>query len=109
MTIETSETATVVKPCLEWLKLHGIMAWRQNVGGFLRAHEGKRRFVKFGRPGMSDIAGILPAGRALYIECKLAGKALTHSQRAFLDEVNATGGLGIVVHSVDELIERLER
>lgn len=107
MAIKTSETATVVKPCLDWLQLYGIMAWRNNTGAMEGEHKGKRWYVKFGRPGISDIAGILPDGRALYIECKLPGKEPTDDQQAFLDEVNATNAVGLVVHSLEELVRKL--
>lgn len=111
------ETETqLVKACLQWLALKGVAAWRQNTGAMVASYKGKRRFVQFGRPGMSDILGLLPrqGGRFLAIECKLPGRKLSTTQEGFLADIIASGGVGIVVHSIDELqqefavLERLE-
>jgi len=98
----------IVKACLQYLKLRGVLAWRQNTGAVTGMHKGKRRFVRFGIPGMSDIAGVLPSGLALFIECKVPGRKPTAAQWAFLGAVEMTGAVTLVVHSLDELIEQLD-
>jgi hypothetical protein len=99
--------------------LPGVLAWRQNAGGMKANYKGKERFFRFAsRPGISDIIGVLPAsrhgvtasrqpGRFLAVECKRPGGKLSLDQAAFLDAVRAAGGLALVVHSLDELIEAL--
>ena len=58
---------------------------------------------------MSDILGILPDGRFLAVECKREkGGVVSPEQKEFLLNINANGGVGIVVHSVDELAKALE-
>ncbi len=108
MAIKTSETATVVNPCLDWLELMGVMAWRNNTGAMVRTYKGRTRLIRFGCPGMSDIAGIMPGGRALYIECKPPGEGPSDDQELFLTAVKAKGAVGLVVHSLEELIEQME-
>jgi hypothetical protein len=58
---------------------------------------------------MSDIYAIGPAGISVWIECKRPkGGRLSEAQKEFLDCVNRSGGVGVVVHSVEELEERLK-
>ena len=98
----------IVKVCLQWLRINGFFAWRQNTGAMQATYKGKRRFVRFGEPGMSDIVGITQEGRAFFIECKMPGRKLTTAQAEFLNSVKAFGAIGIVVHSLDELMEKLQ-
>lgn len=105
-----TETA-LVNACLEYLRLRGIMAWRQNSGAArARNSAGRERFVRFhGAPGCSDILGILPPnGRLLAVECKVCGRRPTLLQQAFLENVRAAGGLAVVVRSIRELEAALE-
>jgi hypothetical protein len=86
-----------------------VLAWRQNTGAFTSEYRGKRRFHRFGLcPGSSDIIGILPGGRFLAVECKVGKNKPTPSQESFLREVNESGGLGLCVWSVDELMDELD-
>lgn len=61
------------------------------------------RLVFFGLKGSSDIFGIMkPRGRFLALEAKTGKGAPTTDQRAFLAMVNAMGGIGRVVRSIEE-------
>ncbi len=101
----TTETA-LVRQCLDYLAFRGIMAWRQNSGAMVGEYKGKRRFVRFaGVKGLSDIAGVLPDGRALYIEVKRPGKSPTVEQTNFLDRVKKLGGVALWVIDVKQLME----
>ena len=98
--------ADVLAACRALLTLRGIPHWRQNSGA-LRVDG---RFVRFGLPGCSDLIGILPrSGRLIACEVKRPGGQLTAAQRAFLDAVNAAGGVGIVVEDVKVLARVLDR
>lgn len=103
-----SETESIVKPCLQYLAMKGILAWRNNTGAFAGEYKGKKRFVKFGVKGGSDILGIMPGGRALAVECKMPGEKVTADQEAFLATARNAGAFVAVVHSVDELIIALD-
>jgi hypothetical protein len=108
----------VLSACLQWLGLHGVWCWRQNQGGIPLPGGGFRRFV--GLKGVSDILGILPRrihlagqpapvtfGSLLAVETKRPGEKLRAEQEEFLRQVNERGGIGLCVHSVTELAEKL--
>ena len=95
----------VLQGCLDYLKLRGLFVWRNNTGS---CKIGKR-YIRFGYIGSSDILGICPDGRFLAVECKREkGGIVSQNQKIFLAEINARGGVGIIVHSVKELSEKLE-
>ena len=74
---------------------------------------GYRRYN--GLTGVADILGILPQrvqvvgegptlfGNLLAVETKRPREKLRPEQEEFLRQVNASGGLGLCVHGVDEL------
>ena len=90
----------VLSQCLSYLQIRGIFAWRNNTGALKIG----KRFIRFGKPGSSDILGILPNGQFLAVECKREkGGILSDIQVEFLNRIKANGGIAVVVHSVDEL------
>jgi hypothetical protein len=94
----------VVKACLEYLELRGVYAYRQNTGAAeYQDKAGKKRFVRYGKPGVSDIIGVLPGGRFLAVECKAPGGRLSENQIEFLNDIERMGGLAVVAKSVDDL------
>lgn len=97
---------------LSWLQMQGVWCWRQNQGAIPLKNGGYRRFV--GLRGVADILGILPQtvqldgeavtfGNLLAIETKRPGEKPRPDQADFLARVNALGGVGLCVHSLDEL------
>lgn len=90
---------------LQVLKYHPKVAWvhRMNVG----AVKVGERFVRFGLPGMCDITGQLKDGRRLEIEVKRPKGVVSDVQTAFIEMVNACGGLAFVARSVEDVEERL--
>ena len=108
----------VLSGCLQWLRLKGVWCWRQNQGAIPVRGGGFRRFV--GLKGVADILGVLPRtvcvagearpvtfGNLLAVEAKRVGENLRADQEEFLRRVNELGGVGVCVHSVRELEERL--
>src|SRR5437763_15393765 len=104
----------VLAGCLQWLQLAGVWCWRQNQGAIPLPGGGFRRFT--GLKGVSDVLGILPQtvqllgeanpvtfGNLLAVETKRPGEKLRPEQEEFLHRVNQLGGVGLCVHSVDEL------
>ncbi len=57
-------------------------------------------------PGIPDIIGVLPGGRALFIEVKTAKGHLSDHQENFLKNAGDMGAMCIVARSVQDLIER---
>ena len=98
--------ADVLNAVLQYLFINKIPVWRQNSGALENKYG---RLVRFGKKDSADITGICPkTGRRLEIECKAPGKTLREGQRQFLDMINRCYGIGICVHSVDELINELK-
>lgn len=108
MSLPSPRETDIVSACLELLRYRGVMAWRSNTGAMSSEYKGKRRFVRFGRPGVSDIVGILPGGRFIGVETKRPGEKPTEEQRVFLAEVGRRGGVGVLVESVTELAKVLD-
>ena len=105
--IDYTTEAEVVGSCLNGLELMGIEAWRNNTGA-LKDRAGKR-YIRFGKPGSSDILGILKDGRFLAVECKRpVGGRITELQQNFINMINENGGVGLIVHIFDELYDGLK-
>jgi hypothetical protein len=107
----------VLSACLQWLTLMRVWHWRQNQGAIPLRNGGFRRFV--GLRGLPDILAVLPRecevvgqGRCKFavlvgIEVKRPGEKPRPEQRAFLEQLEGMGGVGLCVHSVAELEEKL--
>lgn len=81
----------------EWCDLE-----RNNRGMF------KWRMFGLEKKGSSDFVGSVTMhdgfARHVAIEVKMPGEKPTKEQKQYIDNVNARGGYGAVVHSVDELV-----
>jgi hypothetical protein len=100
--------ADVLQAVDQWLSLKRIPHWRMNSGGL---KDSRGRLVRFGARGMADFYAIGPApeGKSIWIECKRPnGGVVSVAQREFLDCINRHSGVGIVVHSVEDLEEQLK-
>jgi len=95
----------ILRACLQYLtQIRGWVAYRQNSGAMAGEYKGKRRFVRFtSLAGVSDIVAIGPDGVYIAVECKMPGNSPTAHQQAFLAAVEASGGVALVVTSVQEL------
>jgi hypothetical protein len=87
--------AEVQRAIVAVLKFHGLKVWRSNTGAFTGEHNGRKRFIRFGEPGMSDLFALLPTGRFACVEVKRPGAKPTPAQLAFLMEINAAGGFAL--------------
>lgn len=94
----------LVKACLHFLHLRGILAWRCNSGATVAEHKGKRRFIKYQSiNGVSDILAVLDGGKILAVECKNPGNKPSPDQASFLEGVASRGGVAVVAYSVDDV------
>ena len=59
-----------------------------------------------GQKGISDIIGCIH-GRMFCLEIKTTRGRVTPAQQQFLDDVNAAGGLALVVRSLNDVINGL--
>ncbi len=104
----------LLKVVLAFLELDGRIAWakRMNTGAAVRHYQdklgrSKRRFIRFGFKGLSDIVGQTADGRLLALETKRAGETATPEQIAFVETVNRYGGVGAIVYSLEAVQQRL--
>ena len=97
----------ILKAILQYLGARGILAFRANTGAFVGEYKGKRRFVRFSERGMPDIHGVLPGGRALYIEVKGPTGRLSPWQVAQIDRLRRQGALAFVARSVPDVAAML--
>jgi hypothetical protein len=82
----------------------GARLFRNNVGLFTTL-DGRK--VKTGLcKGSSDLIGWF-RGQFLAVEVKIGKGKPTPEQIAFVNQVNADGGIGMIVYSVDEFLEKL--
>lgn len=102
---------------LKYLETTGLLYWRQN-SGVIPIPTGRRnrfgrpvfRLVKLGTSGLPDIISVLPpAGRLLGLEVKSATGRLRPAQMVFRDQLVASGGAYVVVRSVDDAKEAVEK
>ena len=98
--VPQASEAEIQASILDYLQKRGIEAYRTNAGGAKLASGG---FIRLLPPGWSDITGVLPGGRALFIECKTTRNKPTADQAAFLARMTALGALAFVARSVADV------
>jgi hypothetical protein len=84
---------------LTYLKYNRILAYRIN-SGMIKTEAGG--MVKLAPRGFADIVGVLPGGRALFIEVKTGKNKTTIYQDYFLEEVKKQGALAFVAYSIED-------
>ncbi len=89
--------SAIQRTCIALLRSRGVLCWRNNTGSFAGEYKGKRRFMRFGTKGASDILGVLDDGRMLAVEIKREGQKPSAGQVAFMAIVNSKGGVGFWV------------
>lgn len=99
----------VQRAILDWANtvLPGFKLWRQNTGATVAEHKGRRRFIRFGVPGQSDLTGIGPGGIRVEIEVKRPGGTVTDAQAQWLIRIHESGGIAFFAHSLDMCIGRM--
>lgn len=97
----------VLKACMDWLAAKRVFHWRANTGAMLKPYKGKQHFIRFGIQGVPDILAVASLnGKFVGIECKAPGKDQSVAQKQFQTNLEAAGGRYLLVHSVEELIEK---
>lgn len=105
MGMKQQREGDILKACLEYLKLRGVFAWRNNNAGVMRESKGRKFWTFTGLRGVSDILGVLPDGRFLAVEVKRPGEVPTEAQSVFLAQVEQSGGVSCWVDDVAKLID----
>lgn len=92
---------------LDYLGMTRVLAWRNNTGvGRFQGKDGKDRFIRFSRPGASDIFAV-KNGTFIAIEVKRPGGKVSPAQAEFIEDVTKAGGIAFVAYSLEDVIEKL--
>jgi hypothetical protein len=94
---------------LDFLNRNGVFAFRINNGGVYDPTSGVYRNPgKFSLKGISDVAGVLPDGRALFVEVKTKTGKMSKEQKVFIAKINRCQAIGICANSVVQMYEQLK-
>lgn len=101
----------VMAAVVEAARMFGVALDRHNTGAGLNP---SGRMVRFGTPGDTDLWGILPSGRALYVEvkaggfdpAKLRGKKREHFENQLdrMEELNRRGAVAFWTGDATEVV-----
>jgi hypothetical protein len=94
---------TLLKMCLILLHSEKIFCYANNTGSI----KGVGRYQVYGFIGSPDILGILPNGQYLGIEIKTGSAMQNKNQKKFQKKIVDNNGEYWIIHSLDELKERL--
>lgn len=94
----------LLKLVLDYLALHRIFHWRQNVGAVTNG----KRFIRFARPGFPDVCCVVK-GKFIGIELKRdKDKAQSRVQIQFQNELERAGGKYILAHKLEDVMAGLK-
>ena len=82
----------IQKSIMARMRFLGLEPYRRNVAAMTADYKGKRRFIKAGEAGQSDIWSILPDKRHVELEVKRPGEEPTVKQLDWLHKTNAITG-----------------
>lgn len=99
--------ADIQRAILDWLRVNGIYAFRNNQQG-VPLHDGSGRYRPSPTRGVADILGVIPGGRFLAVEVKGRRGKPTPQQAEFIARVNEKGGLAVVATCILD-VERVLR
>ena len=97
--------AAIQKQIIDYLTRIGAVVLRTNSGQIATA---TGHTIRLGAAGTSDLT-VLHRGIWYAIEVKKPGNVATALQSAYLDRVNAAGGVGFVATSLDEVMQRIHQ
>lgn len=96
----------VLKAVTDYLAARRILAFRMNTGAMSAEHNGKKRFMRFGTPGMADVLAFPFRGSfiiPLWLEVKSDKGKQSEAQKAFQVMVQAEGHRYAVVRSIEDV------
>jgi len=101
----------------DWLSAERIWHMRINTGAMAGTHNGKKRFVRFAKPGTADIFctpkllkddwGVTHCV-PMWIEVKTAKGKQSEAQVLFQNEVEAEGHIYVVARSIEDVQSALK-
>ena len=99
------EEADIQSKILDFLEEKGFMVVKFHNG----SHKVRGGFIRARKTsvGIPDIIGMTPNGRFIGVEVKKPGGVATKEQKAKVAQINASGGVAVIVESLGELIQKL--
>lgn len=97
--------ADVLRAVLAALRRHPAVAWVERLNSGVVEVDG--RWIRYGWVGSADVIGQLADGRFLAVEVKAPAGRVSEAQQAFLDRVNAAGGVAFVARGGDDVAAEL--
>lgn len=97
----------IQKAITDYLKLKKFIVFKHRNVGIYKKDTNQYIPLAAGEKGISDIIGCSPKGIFIAIEVKKKGGRPSPEQLTFLARVNATGGIGILAYSLDEVMATL--
>lgn len=99
---------TIQAQVLQYLRYRGIKAFRINSGMISTGEKHSRRMIRLAPKGSADIWGVLPGGRAVFVEIKTPKGRTTVLQEMFLEEMREQGAVAFVARSIEDCERELE-
>lgn len=90
---------------LKLLKNKGILHWRVANGPVMHTIGTRVIYKPSPIKGMPDIAGLMPCGRFFAIELKSAKGRLSPEQVNWINKINDSHGVAVVIRTSNELLE----
>lgn len=92
---------------LDFLAVHRIWHMRMNTGAVTAIYKGKRRFIRFSKPGCPDIFA-LHRGLLYGIEVKSPEGKMSLAQIQFAEEFEKAGGIYILSKSLEDVMKHID-
>ena len=101
-----SRANAITQAILQYLSFSGVYAWRNNNAA---VYDPTKKTFRTGsaKKGVGDILGVLKDGRHLEVEVKTTDRQ-SEAQKQHEEMVKKMGGVYILAHSVDDVVEVLE-
>jgi len=96
----------IQKSIIDYLRLKKYVVFKHNSTQF-GVRNGERFAFTNGTKGISDIIACSPRGGFVAIEVKKPGGKPTPEQIDFLERVSKNMGIGILAHSIDDVIGKV--
>ena len=113
MAKKSTPEGAVLRASLDWLTAQRILAFRMQVGGMSGENAGKRWFMRFGTPGMSDVLAFRQ-DKSIYdpqritpcwLEMKAVDGKQSALQKSFQEQVESYGHVYAIIRSIEDLCE----
>jgi len=107
MKVKVPERA-VLSQVIQYLRLRGCLVFRMNTGAnVFQNTDGRRRFVRFGTPGMADVLAFTTRS-VIWVECKSSTGRQSDAQRVFQRQVEEYGHTYVLARSVGDVMRLFE-